>query len=183
MEHLNSFVITLATVIIFISAVELIMPDNSFKKYQSFVLGLIVLAVILTPIIKFFDSTETLGDKVKATIEEMEENNEKNPIYSSDKNNQYVFATLENNCEATLREKYDEKEFDVKVEGEIDFSNYETTINSVVVNIRNKDELEPIIIGEENKLEEKKTAIGKEVEEFIANELKIDEKIIMVIEK
>ncbi len=51
MELLNKFVITLVTILIFITAVEMIAPDNSMKKYLKFVLGLILITVILNPIL------------------------------------------------------------------------------------------------------------------------------------
>ena len=38
MEYLNNFVITLVATIIFMTAVEIIAPDNSMKKYIKFVL-------------------------------------------------------------------------------------------------------------------------------------------------
>ena len=37
MEYLNNFVITLVATIIFMTAVEIIAPDNSMKKYIKFV--------------------------------------------------------------------------------------------------------------------------------------------------
>ena len=54
MEYLNNFVITLVATIIFMTAVEIIAPDNSMKKYIKFVLGLILISVMINPIIKFF---------------------------------------------------------------------------------------------------------------------------------
>ena len=58
METLKGIVTTLTTVLIFISAVELIAPKNKTKKYVSFVLGLILISVILNPIIKFISNGE-----------------------------------------------------------------------------------------------------------------------------
>lgn len=58
MEYLNNFVITLVATIIFMTAVEIIAPDNSMKKYIKFVLGLILISVMINPIIKFFTGGE-----------------------------------------------------------------------------------------------------------------------------
>lgn len=46
MEALKKFVITLVTVLIFMSAVEMIAPSK-MKKYIKFVLGLILITIIL----------------------------------------------------------------------------------------------------------------------------------------
>ena len=58
MELVNNFVVTLVTTLIFITAVEILGPDNSMKKYVKFVLGLILISVLLSPIIKFFSKGE-----------------------------------------------------------------------------------------------------------------------------
>ena len=43
MDKINAFVITLVTTLIFMTAIELIGPDNSMKKYLKFVLGHLIL--------------------------------------------------------------------------------------------------------------------------------------------
>ena len=40
--ELRNWIISICTAVIFITAVEMIMPNNSFKKYAKFVLGLIL---------------------------------------------------------------------------------------------------------------------------------------------
>ena len=71
METLKEFVITLVTTMILITAVELIAPDNSMKKYLKFVLGLILIVVILNPILKFFNVGE---NELKNSISSYEKN-------------------------------------------------------------------------------------------------------------
>ena len=58
MEELKEFVITLVTMLILMTAVELIAPDNNMKKYLKFVLGLIFIAIMLSPIISVFTKGE-----------------------------------------------------------------------------------------------------------------------------
>ena len=69
MEYIKSFIETLVTIIILFSAIELISPNNSMKKYIKFVLGLILIVVMLNPIIDFFTEGE---DKIVSTIKEYE---------------------------------------------------------------------------------------------------------------
>ena len=183
MENLNSFIITLTTVIVFISAVELIFPDNSFKKYQSFVLGLIVLAVILTPILKFLTSSENIGEQVKMALEETESEADGKESYKGEKNGEYVLYSLKSNCEKFLREKYEDKDFKVEIDGKIDFNSYETNINSVTVISRNKGSFEPIIVNPNEEIEIKETEFNNEIKKSLSDELKISEDLIKVIEK
>ncbi|MGN0143937.1 MAG: stage III sporulation protein AF [Clostridium sp.] len=58
METIKSLVTTLTAVLIFISAIEIIVPDKKMKKYISFVLGLILLSTILNPIVEFITNGE-----------------------------------------------------------------------------------------------------------------------------
>lgn len=57
MEALKKFVITLVTVLIFMSAVEMIAPSK-MKKYIKFVLGLILITIILNPILQIVEGGE-----------------------------------------------------------------------------------------------------------------------------
>ena len=59
MESISAFITTLVTTLILMTAVELIAPDNSIKKYINFVLGLILISVMLTPIVSLFSNGET----------------------------------------------------------------------------------------------------------------------------
>lgn len=63
MEAIKTFIINLVTTLIFISAIELICPNNKMKKYIKFVLGLMLIAVILNPIITFFTKGEVFLDE------------------------------------------------------------------------------------------------------------------------
>ncbi len=54
-ELLKVWVTNITIAIFFITAVEMILPDNSMKKYAKFVLGLLLIVVIINPIIKIFD--------------------------------------------------------------------------------------------------------------------------------
>ena len=60
MEIINKYIVTLVATLVFMTAIELIAPDNSLKKYLKFVMGLILISVLLTPIIKFFTGGEKM---------------------------------------------------------------------------------------------------------------------------
>ncbi|MCD3297735.1 stage III sporulation protein AF, partial [Clostridium botulinum] len=48
-QSIRQWVISIATAIFFITAVEMILPNNSIKKYAKFVLGLILITVVINP--------------------------------------------------------------------------------------------------------------------------------------
>ena len=71
MKYINDFIVTLVIMMIFITAVEIIAPDNSMKKYIKFVLGLILISVMLNPIIYFFTKGEQSIIEAVESYEEM----------------------------------------------------------------------------------------------------------------
>ena len=48
-EGLKVWITSICTAIFFITAVEMILPDDSLKKYAKFVLGLILITVVISP--------------------------------------------------------------------------------------------------------------------------------------
>ena len=138
MEYINNFVITLVATMIFMTAVEIISPDNSMKKYIKFVLGLILISVIIIPIVKFFTGGEQeVVNAIKDyesmfyedTTNENEDSISKSQIESF-KNN------LNSNCDNLLKEKFSDKEFKSNVECEIDLENMTYSIESLEVGVK-----------------------------------------------
>ncbi|QCX32703.1 stage III sporulation protein AF [Caloramator sp. E03] len=55
LEILKKYILSITVMVLFLAFIDLIMPENSFKKYAKFITGLIVIITILTPIFKIFD--------------------------------------------------------------------------------------------------------------------------------
>ena len=138
MEYINNFVITLVATMIFMTAVDIISPDNSMKKYIKFVLGLILISVMINPIIKFFTGGEqelvnTIKNYENMFYEGITSENEndvsKNQIESF-KNN------LNSNCNSLLKEEFSDKDFKSNVECEIDLESMTYSIESLEVGVK-----------------------------------------------
>ena len=138
MEYINNFVITLVATMIFMTAVEIISPDNSMKKYIKFVLGLILISVMINPIVKFFTGGEQeLVNTIKSyesmfyegLTSENEDSISKSQIESF-KNN------LNSNCDSLLKEEFSDKDFKSNVECEIDLENMTYSIESLEVGVK-----------------------------------------------
>ena len=138
MEYINNFVITLVATMIFMTAVEIISPDNSMKKYIKFVLGLILISVMINPIVKFFTGGEQeLVNTIKSyesmfyegTTSENEDSISKSQIESF-KNN------LNSNCDSLLKEEFSDKDFESNIECEIDLENMTYSIESLEVGVK-----------------------------------------------
>lgn len=167
MEYLNQFVITLVATMIFMTAVDIIAPDNSMKKYIKFVLGLILITVMINPIIKFFTGGEQeVVNTIKkyenmlyegANIKEKEDISEQK-IESFKKN-------LNSNCDNLLKNEFSDKEFKSNVECTLDLENMTYSIDSLEVGIKDNS----IKIVDKIKIN-----INEESEEAVSNEAMIE---------
>lgn len=190
MEGIKAFVVTLVCTLIFITAVELIAPDNSFKKYLKFILGLILVAVILTPIINVFTKGEeqisSLIDKfantkeTSATVVEGEKN--KNTIQEK------VFKeNLEKNINEMLINNFPSTTFETKIDASITFSG-EVKVDIKKVSVSMDDgsvkKVEAVVIGEQQRDENVElTEKEKKVRSYLKDELKINEGKIIINNK
>ena len=180
MEYLKEFVITLTTISIFIVAIELILPENSLKKYQNFILSLIVLAIMLTPIIKIFNSKKDLTREIHNAIDK-EFDIKQESFYNGQTSTSFVIKRLEDNCKTLLEEKFDNLKFIVSIDGKVNLETLEIDIKNLKVKTKSKDKnkegVEKVVIGEEEE-----TDLSREIKKYLSKELKIDEKLINIVE-
>lgn len=192
MDLIKNFVIILVTLLIFISAIEIIAPDNSMKKYVKFVLGLILTAVILSPILSIVLDGETkLKDSIDKFQKQYSENekknqhNEQNVLKIQEKN---FKENLSKNCESMLKKQFKDLDFSCDIDCDIDIKDEKFLIKLVNVTIKDKNikkikKVEKVEINKENKKEEKKenkNSEFKEVVDFISKEFQIDENKINI---
>lgn len=137
MESISTFIVTLVTTLILMTAVELISPNNSTKKYISFVLGLILISVMLTPIVSFFSKGETeivkeisrYGNDFAKTIKAEDKTN------AEIKRNEEFKKNLDKNCEDLLKKKFKEKDFVSNISCNMDLENLTYSIEKVEIKV------------------------------------------------
>lgn len=188
MELLNKFVITLVTTLIFMTAVELIAPDNSMKKYLKFVLGLILITVILNPILTIIlNGEQELKDVISGYEEEYNVNrkdNESTENIIKIKEDSFK-DNFNKNCESILKQEFKDLEFKCNVDCVVDFNDNDFTINKLSIQIKDKKvkKVEKIDKVDINSKKDKKDTVNKEykdVVKFISKELNIDENKINI---
>lgn len=139
MEYLNNFIITLVATMIFMTAIEIIAPDNSMKKYIKFVLGLILISVMINPIIKFFTGGE---QEVINRIKRYEDmlnlgvTNEGESKEVIEKQKEAFKSNLNSNCDNLLKEKFSDKNFKSDIKCNINLSYMTYSIDSLEVGVR-----------------------------------------------
>lgn len=139
MESLNKFIITLVTTIVLISSIELISPNNSMKKYIKFVLGLILIAVMIDPIISFFTNGK---DEIVTTINNYESLLKSNELPSNnsefnvnDQLKEVFNEDLNTKCNSQLKEKFSEYDFYSDIQCDVNVADMTYEIKKVKVGI------------------------------------------------
>ena len=158
MEYIKSFIETLVTIIILFSAIELISPNNSMKKYIKFVLGLILIVVMLIPIIDFFTEGE---DKIVSTIKEYEgilstDTETSSDVAASNEVEDVFIEKLNKNSATELAEKFPDYKFVCDIDCNIDLNNFSYDISHAKISIStNKiqevEKIEKVEISNDNK--------------------------------
>lgn len=189
MEGIKSFVITLVSMIILITAIELIAPDNSMKKYVKFVLGTILIAVMISPIVSLISNGEEVLTK---EIEEYIQIADNKSIEASNEykenNSEIVFKeSLEQNCISLLKEKFKDLDFEINIDCDVDMKNINYLINNVNIGVKDKEvsTIKKIIINKSNDSTEvssnEDTVKNKdEIEDYLSETLNITKDNIKV---
>lgn len=138
MENISTFIVTLVTTLILMTAVELIAPDNSIKKYINFVLGLILISVMLTPIISFFSKGEIqITNEISRYENSFDEiiKNEENEN-SDEKTNETFKNNLEKNSNKLLNEEFEGMKFESDISCNMDLENMTYSIDKMDVYVK-----------------------------------------------
>jgi len=183
MELIKNFVITLVTTLIFISAIEIIGPDNSMKKYLKFVLGLILIAVLLTPIINFFSKGEDVVTKAIDKYEKEMTNTsikEKNTLEKEKLRADSFKDNLNKNCVSLLTNNFENYNFKSEIECDVDFADMTFKVDKLIIGIQKKGikKIEEIDLNKNN--EKREDSIQKEIKKFLSEEVKVEEEKIQV---
>ena len=193
-ETLKNIVITLVTVLIFISAIELISPNNKMKKYIKFILGLILISTILNPILQFISSGErSVADGIESYEQvfsrskdkiDLDNINTSKEIENKGESRKKAFVSNFNkNCDKLLANQFKNKVFKSDVDCDINFTDITLTVKKLKIGVSENEinKIKKVIINtdsESNTKEENKEYT--EIIDFISSELSIPKEKIEV---
>ncbi len=197
MENLKSFAATLTTILIFMSAVEILAPDKKFKKYISFVLGLILISTILNPIVQFISNGEKNvlegieNYKTVFSAEQNKVNIDGTMSYEGNRDNEDVrkqafINNFNKNCESILENHFKNIKFKADVECDVDFNNININIKKLRIGIRDGKvkKVQKVEIGNnKNEQADEKDKLKqeyKDVVRYASDELEIAEEKIEI---
>lgn len=190
-QALRGWIITICTAVFFITAVEIILPDNSLKKYAKFVLGLILIMVFINPIVKLFDKDFNINTYTNNTSKYFDnkksDNDFKQYKESSLKNTVDNFKlNLQQNCEKKLKEKYPDSNYEVQVDAAYDNDKQTMIIKSIKVGVKEGtiEKIQQIKIGKDSKSVNNSNDINNEksanIVKYLSDELEISKDIIQI---
>ena len=188
MDMLKTWIINICSTVLFITAVELILPSNTMKKYAKFVLGLILMTVVINPIFKVVNKDK---EKLTWNIEKSEKylsNFEKNKKEYKNKNIDSTMENFKKNLQDKIMEsllkKYPEDKFEVGVFLESDkekFSIKGLEVKAYDKNVNKIKKVELNGVKDESAESSLDTAKDKEIKTYLGSILNIEEKNIKVI--
>jgi len=178
-EILKIWIINIITIIVFISFIEILMPNSKMKKYLNLVLGFIVMLVILNPLINIINSKVDLEDEFYKISRDL-------------KKEEYVFVSnnIENKQKQQLISLYEDRlKTDVvnRIESKYDVNVLEIDINlekseenlgeikKLKLSVIEKEKVMPIvkidIFKDENDEESEKHGVDMELKEKIRKDI------------
>jgi stage III sporulation protein AF len=139
-EALKVWVTNITIAVFFITAVEMILPDNNMKKYAKFVLGLMLIVVIINPIIKIFDKNFDLYSYSNKAVSYMESSTSVTDIkkykdINITKTSDNFKNNLEKECIMDLKEAFPENKYNADIEIMYDDKVAQFNINKVEIGI------------------------------------------------
>lgn len=190
-EGLKVWVTNITIAIFFITAVEMILPDNSMKKYAKFVLGLMLIVVIINPIMKIFDKDFDFNSYSSKATTYMEGSNPQKGIKKYKDINiinttENFKKNLENECIINLEEEYPENKYNADIEIVYDSKNQTFKINTVEIGIVEKGvkKIENIEINTKSVNASKKNIMqgeqGNKIKRLLSSKFKISGEAITV---
>lgn len=188
-SFLKSCIMNIVVLIIFLALAEIILPSNSMRKYARFVMGLIIIVVIITPIFKLFDKQNS----IEGAISEYERKYEE--VYKGNINSKELEKTIQqktiNEFEKKLKENIENdvlkntgkkiavNKLDVNTKlGSEDFG----AIMYIEIKVTSNSDIQPVekvVIG--GQTNSKSNYKDNEILEFVSKNYKVKEKNIVFV--
>lgn len=182
MEILKNLAVTIATLIVFVSMANIILPKNSMKNHVKFVLSLIVLAAMIIPITDFLSLGKDLENyDLESIILENESYEE--TFDEEEHNNNFMISSLEKSIKNLLTDEFNGNKFTVEMEGDIDIGNAKVNITSVSIEVSTSEvnKIQKVIIGDiDSNYSDDSDSFKNEIKEFLSEQLGVDKSVIKI---
>jgi len=73
MELFREWIVTIISIIIFVTFIEILLPNSNHRRYISVIIGLLIMFVILKPLLGFVKNGSSLGEGILTASNQMEQ--------------------------------------------------------------------------------------------------------------
>lgn len=182
--ELKTWVTSICTMVVLITAVEMLIPKNTFRKYVKFVLGLILLTVLINPILKVFDRNFSIDSYVSNAVSYLDSKGYERNVQEYKKgtmdNTLSTFKlNLEKACEAKLKENFPNNSYKVEANVGYEDSNDSVYVKSLKVGVKDGtiERVKKVEISTRGNVDNSIQTLNDEksrlVKEFLSKELKL----------
>lgn len=103
---LRSWVLNIVTIIVFITFLEILLPNSSIKKYIKMIVGLLVMLVILSPILELVNGNIKIENEIIKTSSEVEQKYlQVNAHQLEDEQNRQMIEVYKRKMEKDIKER------------------------------------------------------------------------------
>ena len=181
----------ICTAVIFIAAVELILPNNNLKKYAKFVMGMILIAILINPIIKLFDKQFDMDTYVNNAVKYMDSKSYEKDFNkykeNSMANTMNTFKmNVEKLCVEKLKQQFPNNNYKVDAKVSYNNANDSVLINGLKIGVRDGsiEKVKKVQVNTKGTGEEATQALNTEkgqlIKDYISKELNISYETIEV---
>ncbi|WBW95330.1 stage III sporulation protein AF [Oceanirhabdus sp. W0125-5] len=190
-ELIKEWIISICTMIVIMTGVELILPNNKLKKYCKFVMGLILMLVIINPIIIALKPSSAINVNFDEFNYEFQERDTYEYEKYRDKNIDRTLKVYRNNiekeCLKSLKEEYPDTKFSMDIEVSYDDSEGMFVIDEIAIGVNGNSSIKrvkPVVISKnksvENENENKNNENLNKIKKHIGKLLDLEEKAVKV---
>lgn len=141
---ISTYMLTLVSVIILITLIEIILPTSNNKKYIKFVSGLILIVTIINPISKALNTNIDLDKFLSQNEFEIE--NTSNSMATNYYDNYNLYESYKSNLETDIISRLEDNGYEV-LSIDVEVNNETYTPEKVWINIKHSDgEVQPVVI-------------------------------------
>lgn len=94
MDLIREWVITILSIVIFVTFVEFLLPNSNHKRYINVIIGLLIMLVILKPLMGLVKGGESIGDGILQASNQLEQMTLNNRMKTLEVNNQETIIQL-----------------------------------------------------------------------------------------
>lgn len=178
-DGVRNWIVGIVSVLIFITAIEMILPDNSLKKYAKFVFGIIITITVMMPIISFiYKGPNEFEDNIRKYVDQSD-----NTFLNgaAEYSNSTFDTGMNKSIERVLSDKYPDYNFSVDYDGEVDQKDYSVVTDSIVIKVLYKG-VKPIQKVDISNEEKEVNKQFDEIKDYVSEILKVERDKIKVIE-